>query len=110
MKTTQIKQNFHVVYSKPWQISKIQCIYTNVAFASESCRVVVLEKSLFPHRYFIHKYIKMIYALLVNSNKYINTQTPTSVHIFDLWGSLLDLNFRLYIVYLGSHAIKNIFT
>ena len=53
---------------------------------SESCRVVDLKKSLMLNKfscvknsYFINKYIKMIYALLVDSNKCINTQIPTNL-------------------------------
>ena len=49
---------------------------------SESCAVVVLENFLMSNRYFIYKYIKTIYAQLVKSSKYINTQAPTNVRIF----------------------------
>ena len=50
---------------------------------SEMCKLVVLEKSLMSNRCFIYKYIKTIYALMVKSNKYINTQATTNVRIFD---------------------------
>ena len=53
----------------------------------------------------------MIYALLVKSNKYINIRRPTNVSIFYSGRSLLKLNFRLYVVYLGNHSVKiNTFT
>ena len=55
--------------------------------------------------------IKVIYALLVKSNKNINILRSTNVRFFDSWRSLLKLNFRLCVGPLGNHSVKiNIFT
>ena len=61
--------------------------------------------------YFIYKCIKMVYALLVKSNKYIKTHRPTNVCIFDSWRSLFIFIYRLYVIYLGNNSVQtNIFT
>ena len=68
--------------------TKLQCMFTNVVFAQwklESCsitkKVDFRQVYLYKNCYFIYKYTKMTYVLLVKPNRYINTQIPAKVFL-----------------------------
>ena len=44
--------------------------------------------------------------LYIKDYLYIYAQTPTNLCIFELWRSLLVLNFGLYVINLESHSVK----
>ena len=82
MKTTQITNARLLVIPSYDNSLKYSAYIQTLLLRSESCRVLVLEISLMSNLYFIYKYIKPFYALLVKSSKYIKTQAQTNVRIW----------------------------
>ena len=81
-------------------------IYKRCIRAVEAVSCSVKKKFHVKPLFHIQIYKKSIYTPLVKSNKYINTHFPTNLCIFDSLRSLLEFNFFLYVVYLGTHAVK----